>query len=230
MPDIDILSYFCASQDIDDSCSVMLRTIALQLIRQHPDLTSLVCNEFVYKSAGCVMAQLRVLVSKMLETVSCARLVIDGIDETSKEIQKIVLKELQAVCLGENSTCKILFSSRREVHLADKLADKPQIVLDGRKEVNLDIRLYVKNKIRKLDNSNPDLRIKIENILVEKANGQYFCPFLCFQADLILPGMFLWVHLVIEELRSCFSDWDLAECANSLPKGLEAASVVNFSS
>ena len=36
-------------------------------------------------------------------------------------------------------------------------------------------------------------------------------------------GMFLWVHLVVEELRGCYSDWDLKESAESLPKGLEAA-------
>jgi hypothetical protein len=35
--------------------------------------------------------------------------------------------------------------------------------------------------------------------------------------------MFLWVRLVVEELRNCFSDWDLEEKANSLPKGLDEA-------
>lgn len=38
-------------------------------------------------------------------------------------------------------------------------------------------------------------------------------------------GMFLWVRLVIEELRNCFSDWDLEDRANSLPRGLKAAYV-----
>ena len=35
--------------------------------------------------------------------------------------------------------------------------------------------------------------------------------------------MFLWVRLVIEELRNCYSDGDLEEKANSLPKGLDEA-------
>jgi hypothetical protein len=35
--------------------------------------------------------------------------------------------------------------------------------------------------------------------------------------------MFLWVRLVVEELRNCFSDLDLEEKANSLPKGLDKA-------
>lgn len=46
---------------------------------------------------------------------------------------------------------------------------------------------------------------------------------------LILAGMFLWVHLVVEVLRSCYSDWDLEKSSKSLPKGLEAASVLNRS-
>jgi hypothetical protein len=43
-------------------------------------------------------------------------------------------------------------------------------------------------------------------------------------------GMFLWVRLVVEELRNCFSDWDLEEKANSLPKGLDEAYVLFYPS
>jgi len=35
--------------------------------------------------------------------------------------------------------------------------------------------------------------------------------------------MFLWVRLVIEELRQCYNDADLEERALGLPKGLEKA-------
>lgn len=37
--------------------------------------------------------------------------------------------------------------------------------------------------------------------------------------------MFLWVRLVVEELRQCYNDTDLEEKAMSLPKGLEQAYV-----
>jgi hypothetical protein len=36
-------------------------------------------------------------------------------------------------------------------------------------------------------------------------------------------GMFLWVRLVVEELKYCYSDAALEETATSLPKGLKAA-------
>ncbi|PVH68513.1 hypothetical protein DL98DRAFT_599456 [Cadophora sp. DSE1049] len=206
MPNIDVLSFFCTSQDLDDSCSLILRTIALQVLRQHPDLTSLVCNEFVYKGVGCVLAQLRILIPRMLETAPCVRLVIDGIDETSKETRRLILKELQSVCFGRNLNTKILFSSRREAHLAGRLAGKPQILLDGSEGVTSDIRLYVEYKIRRIKTSNIDLLDRIKLKLLRNAKG-----------------MFLWVHLVVEELRGCFSDWDLEQSAESFPKGLGAA-------
>ena len=36
-------------------------------------------------------------------------------------------------------------------------------------------------------------------------------------------GMFLWVRLVVDELKYCYSDAALEETATSLPKGLKAA-------
>lgn len=40
-------------------------------------------------------------------------------------------------------------------------------------------------------------------------------------------GMFLWVRLVIGELKYCYSDATLEQTATSLPKGLEAAYIPN---
>jgi hypothetical protein len=35
--------------------------------------------------------------------------------------------------------------------------------------------------------------------------------------------MFLWVRLVVDELKHCYSDAALEEAATNLPKGLKAA-------
>lgn len=40
--------------------------------------------------------------------------------------------------------------------------------------------------------------------------------------------MFLWVRLVVEELRYCYSDADLESTATSLPKGLKEAYEVHL--
>jgi hypothetical protein len=163
--------YFCTSQDTGNVSTHILRTIALQLLRQHLDLASLIANEFVYCGSNCGIAQLKILIPKLLEIVPHTRIIVDGIDECSDENQKAILRDIQALCFGPNVQCKILFSSRREVHIREKLTGKLQISLDGRREVDLDIRSYVKYNTKKLHTSDEKLLNRLESILAEKANG-----------------------------------------------------------
>lgn len=106
---VDTMYYFCTSLDVHDSCNLVLRTLALQLLRRHPEFASIISNEFFHKS--CSTPQLRILIPKMLATSLCPRIVLDGVDETSQEDQRLLLKELQNVCFASNPNCKILFSS-----------------------------------------------------------------------------------------------------------------------
>jgi hypothetical protein len=170
---------------------------------------------------NCGLKELKILMPQLLELSPCTRIIIDGIDECSKENQLNVLRNMQNLCLGDISRCKILFSSRKEAHLAEKLSKKPQICLDDRREVASDIRKYVKSNVESLRTSDTVLSNKIETILVDKANGRFSTP--SSQPFSNISGMFLWVRLVIDELRSCYSDWDLEATANSLPRGLKAA-------
>jgi hypothetical protein len=177
--DLNTCYYFCNSQDTANVSDQILRTIALQLLRRHPVLASLICNEFVYRGPLCGMSQLKTLIPQLLDLIPYTRMVIDGIDECPRNNQKAVLKDLQRLCLSPTSHCKILFSSRKEVHIGDNLCSRPQISLDDRDEVEVDIRLYVKYKMRKLRTFDEVLLQKIESILVEKANGTY---------DLVIPS------------------------------------------
>ncbi|KAK0110163.1 hypothetical protein ONS95_002814 [Cadophora gregata] len=199
---VDTLYYFCSSKD--DSCNLILRSLAMQLLRQHPDLASLISKEFFRKT--CNAAQIRDLFPRILATSACSRIILDGVDETAHEIQKLILREIQAVCSTTTGNCKILFSSRKEVGLAKQLAKKTSIVLDGREEVKLDIESFVRYKMEQVKTSNTMLRQEIESDLIRNADG-----------------MFLWVHLVVEGLKGCYSDWDLERNTRCLPKGLEAA-------
>ncbi|KAH9219296.1 hypothetical protein DL95DRAFT_520678 [Leptodontidium sp. 2 PMI_412] len=174
-------------QESGNICSQILRTIALQLLRRNLDLASLIANQYVYQGASCSMAQLRILLPEMLETIDSTRIIIDGLNECSEvETQMSILKDLQRL-LGKDVGYKIIISSRRE-------------------EVELDIGLYVKYEVRSIKTTDPKVRAKIESILVEKVNG-----------------MFLWVRLVVGELRVCGSDWELEDRAKSLPRGLKKA-------
>ncbi|TVY35124.1 Vegetative incompatibility protein [Lachnellula occidentalis] len=195
---IDVCYYFCSSQESGNVSTQILRTVILQLLRSHADIASLISNEFVYHGLSCGLTQLKALVPQILQLVPYTRILVDGIDECSKDTQKAVLKDLQAICLGTLIPCKVLFSSRKEVHISERLSGKQQISLDNCEEVETDIRLYVKHKATRLQTSDPELLGRIESILVDKAN-------------------------VMAELRYCFSDADLEKTATSLPKGLQKA-------
>jgi hypothetical protein len=170
-PGLSPCYYFCNSQAPGTVCSQILRTIVIQLLRRHLDLASLIANEYVYRGSNCGMAQLRVLVPQVLEVVPYTRIVIDGLDECSIDDQKAVLRELQAIYLRPVIRCKVLFSSRREVCIREKLSGNPHLVLEGRDEVESDIRLFVKCKVAKLRTSNRDLLRRIELLLADRADG-----------------------------------------------------------
>ncbi|CCD50121.1 similar to NACHT domain protein [Botrytis cinerea T4] len=205
-PGLTTCYYYCDSRSSGNVCQQILKTVAVQLLRQHHEISTLVANEFVYRGVDCTMTQLRTLVPQLLQTVASTRIVVDGLDECSKEDQKLILKELRSICIGPALQCKILFSSRKEAHIRQKLLKQPHIALDSRQEVNQDIQSYLKYKVSKLDTSDQDLLSRIENTLMEKANG-----------------MFLWVRLVLGELKFCYSDEALEKTVMSLPKGLKAA-------
>jgi hypothetical protein len=176
-----ICYFFCNSQDTGNICYQILAMTVLQIIRQHnmasADICALISNDFISRGISCGMSQLRILVPRLLEVIPYVRIIVDGIDECSKENQKIILKELRALCTNSDTNCKILFSSRKEVLIREKLSGQPQISLDGRPEVDRDIRSFVKYKITKLRTSDEKLLDKIESILVKKANGNILPPY-----------------------------------------------------
>jgi hypothetical protein len=181
---LKVCYYFCNNQDDgwDNPSERVLGIIAIQLLRAHPELASLITNEFVSRGLSSGLAQLRVLVPKLLELQPCTRIVIDGIDECSKGGQKALLKELQATCLGPKLRCKILFSSRRETDIKTELDKKPTISLDENDKVELDIQRYIAYKIQLLQSRfkgklESDLFNDIALSLVEKADGSFPIPY-----------------------------------------------------
>jgi hypothetical protein len=178
---INVCYYFCSNQDNgwDNPSERILGIIAIQLLRAHPDLASLIANEFVCRGLSSGLAQLRTLVPKLLELQPSTRIVIDGIDECSKSGQKTLLQELRSTCLGPRLHCKILISSRKEPYLKTELAQKPMISLDRSEKVKSDIQLFVAHKIQVLQSSfvggiDPVLFDDIARSLAVKADGKEF--------------------------------------------------------
>ena len=176
---INVCYYFCSNQDDgwDNPSERILATIAMQVLRAHPELASLITNEFVSRGLSAGLAQLRTLVPKLLELQPHTRIVIDGIDECSRTGQKSLLKELQLICVNPRHHCKILISSRKEPYLRTELDKKPTISLDRSEEVKTDIRLFVAHKIQSLQSGfvgglHPSLFDNIARSLAVKADGK----------------------------------------------------------
>jgi hypothetical protein len=140
------------------------------------------------------MAQLRILIPQLLEIIAYTRIIVDGIDECTKENQKAILKELENSCTGPSIRCKVLYASRKEVHIYKKLSEQPQISLDGRQEVDWDIKSFVSYKMSKLQAFDQELLMNIESMLVEKANGE------------ILRRSIMLIRLTAQQACSCGSD------------------------
>lgn len=183
-PDLTCCYYFVRSSSQENICRHILAIIVLQLIAQHPDICTLIANKYAYSGATSGMTQLRVLVPELLELVPYTRIVIDGIDECSEENQKSVLKELQMACKAKNSV-KVLFSSRKEIQIYQRLSTQPKILLDKCQEVDLDIQDFIEYSMAKLRTSDQNLQSKIKQILIKKANGDYLQPS-CIDSILIL--------------------------------------------
>ncbi|KAH6719009.1 hypothetical protein BKA61DRAFT_629792 [Leptodontidium sp. MPI-SDFR-AT-0119] len=195
-PEMHTGYYFCNDQANQDICTEVLRTLAMQFLRQDPDLSSLIANEFVYRGVNNSISQMRILLPHILESLSCSTIIIDGLDERPLETQTMILKELQHIGDTQSIPCQI----------ARKLAKRPHIQLDGRCEVGWDIRSYPRHRIRELQSTDQSLLERLETGTVEKSNG-----------------MFLWVRLVLDELNYCYSDEELESKLEGLPNGLAKA-------
>jgi len=171
-PNLTTCYYFCNNQEEGNICLGILSIIVLQLLRQHPVLSTLIAHEYAYGGSPCGVSQLRRLVPQLLAIIGYTRVVVDGIDECPKADQKAILKEFQALCTGPSSHCKVLFSSRRDADIQARLSKQPQIPLQRRGEGDSDIRSFVKNELSKFHTSDQKVLDILEAILIEKADGE----------------------------------------------------------
>ena len=181
---LNVCYYFCNNKDDgwDNPSERVLGIIAIQLLRGHPELASLITNEFISLGSSSGLAQLRVLVPKLLELQPYTRVIIDGIDECSKNGQKALLDELQKACLRLDLRCKVLFSSRKEPNIKAAIDKELKVSLDDNDKVELDIQIFVSHKIQSIQSHFAgDLEPKVFNdiakSIADKADGMYlpFC-------------------------------------------------------
>ncbi|MCJ1262293.1 hypothetical protein MMC22_002163 [Lobaria immixta] len=208
------LYYFCSQSSGPDSCSLILRTLANQLVRENLDLAPLIHHAYRQKGSTLSSPAMKKLLKRVLSTVKSTRIVLDGVDECDYNVQKEVLSSLIELQKHAGENCKILVSSREttEIYKAMEINKavpaKMHMKLDGKTAEAL--HLYIQEKVNVLKecfpNYDPDLFQRVEQRLQEKADG-----------------MFLWVYLVSTMLEHQSSELKFENAIVLLPEGLDAA-------
>lgn len=203
------LYYFCSHQSSSgNTCAMVLRTLAYQLLQQNLDMTPLVHQAFLQKGSNRSGPVMKRLLIQILPASKAARIVLDGIDEGGHETQKEVLKSLVEVQKSAGQYCKLLVCSRDEPQIQKSLVAKSHLRL-GEKAVE-DLRLYIKERINVLQANSPEMGSTLLNLAEQRLHSK-------------AKGMFLWVKLVTDMLHYQTTKFEFEQAIDQLPEGLDEA-------
>ena len=203
------LYYFCGQKSSGgDSCALVLRTLANQLLQQNRDLAPLVQQKYLAKGSSKSSPALKRLLKETLSSVKSTHIILDGIDECNEAVQRDVLLALAEIQRDVGHHCKLLVSSRDEPLIKRSILKKTHVSLDGKTTQSLN--LYIQAKITELKSSFPNVGDSLWTDIKRKLQDK---------AD----GMFLWVRLVVVNLQQQTSEADLEIAADKLPDGLDEA-------
>ena len=116
---------------------------------------------------------LGVILEKLIASLSCVRIIIDGLDECAQNDQEEVLDDLLRIRGPTTGMCKVLFSSRKVPSITKALQTKAILALDDH-SANIDesISAFVSSRLMALHRDFP--RNLIEDLgkqILAKANG-----------------------------------------------------------
>ena len=212
-----VLSYFFCqgtSKDLNNATAV-LRGLIYLLGHQNPALVSYLRKH--YDTSGLKLSEdgnaffsLSHVLENMLCDVSLSRayIVIDALDECGTDLQQLL--EFIVRNTSTSPRVKWVVSSRNRPEIEQQLRlDHSGMKLSleltqNAEQVARAVNAYIDFKISKIQSlqDDHDLSNQVRDILREKANGT-----------------FLWVALVVDELRTT-SSWDILEVVGEMPPTL----------
>ncbi|KAF2108444.1 hypothetical protein BDV96DRAFT_636736 [Lophiotrema nucula] len=209
-----VLFYFCSYASIGNNPSArILKSLASQVLRQKPELSSYVNAEYVTKGLAPSLQTLRELLPHLLSALNSTSIIIDGVDECHEVHHKDIVRELLSLTSEQvGGNVRLWVASRDTRFIQDLLHKKQAISLsEERDSVGTAINKFVGSRIAAMQSRFQDLDVGdvvVSNItkqIVEKAEG-----------------MFLWVRLVLDTLEDeVFSIHDLKAAVQVLPTSLE---------
>ena len=127
-------------------------------------------------------------------------IVLDALDECQGSEQ--LIQGFKSLLLSD--LIKVIVTSRKEAHLFTQLRSNLSLEITA-EDINSDIVAYVEAKVLGSPRlSHPMVR---DLVITRLSTGH--------------SGMFLWVYLMLKELKSCFSMSQVQGVLANLPKGLD---------
>ncbi|KAK2038165.1 WD40 repeat-like protein [Colletotrichum somersetense] len=211
------LSYFfCQATDARlNNATAVLRGLIYQLLDQEPSLIGRVRKKYdhagkkLFEDANSWDALSKMLISILEEpSMQNAYIVIDALDECEADLSQLLHLIIQ---LSSTSRTKLIVSSRNKPGIQDKIrATETQTRLllelkENAQHVSQAVNTYITQCVSMLAQLEGDtlLQDQVQQKMQRKADGT-----------------FLWVALVVQELRETQS-WDILEVIENIPAGLD---------
>lgn len=159
---------------------LIIGTLVQQLLILKPTISDVTASQIrnIYCD-GILQAaseNLTQLLCSVIDDYELVYLVLDGADETSPDTQHDILSMVRKLTIFAGTNVKVFFSSRDSVRISNAFKGYPD--LSASESCNaLDIKTYIQASVRdrlahhSVIRSNPDLKVKTEDELVEKAHG-----------------------------------------------------------
>ena len=140
------------------------------------------------------------LLSTHIMNSTPATIILDALDECLDPNQLIEgLKELSV-----SRTIKVIVTSRKELHLHNELNSVACIEICP-EDIDADIAAFAEAKVKASSQLSHPL---VRDLIITKLTSTH-------------NGMFLWVYLVLKELKSCVSIIQVQDALAKLPMGLD---------
>jgi archaellum biogenesis ATPase FlaH len=210
----DICLYsFCRYDDTDkQDLNAMLRSAIWQLAQQYTDYGTLLqrlrgIHEFKADDLDSLPYLWQNILIHQLEKLNCSRpirWIIDSLDEM-KTKQQVQFLEYLADLKYTKLDLKVLILARYNEDIELRLKDIGGGIIELTEEKNsADIRAYIHHNVQ---NSGRLSMPHIVNKLVSHLESHS-------------QGVFLWVRMILDELRQMTTDDEIADCLNSVPTSL----------
>ncbi|WYZ39544.1 hypothetical protein EsH8_III_001458 [Colletotrichum jinshuiense] len=209
--------FFCQATDTRlNSAPAVLRGLIYLLLDREPSLISYVRQAYdhagrqLFEDSNAWYAISKMLFSILEKLNGCSTcILIDALDECDTDLSQLLDLIIE---ISTSSRVKLIVSSRNQVNIMRKIQQ-----IECRKRLSLELKenanqvsqavnAYIDYCVSELDEIQDDalLQVRIRDEMRRKASGT-----------------FLWVSLVIQELRKVNS-WEIEEVIGEVPTGLDA--------